>query len=604
MNNFNLTDLNLEDFYVPNTNFGTYIFNELLSTTFNDIKNNFSRLNKLPFRDEKFIILLKDQELKNAIKTFCTCFPIDINNPLIKDIKGFEFCSVSTKVNQLRLPYIIKELENETNQDRINILKIIIKITEDSSNFDNLYLWLDSLSNDIFLNIFFQIDKSYKNKITYNFYGLNILNIDPDIDNLYFYKKLIKLNVQIVGDIKFINYENNFIEYIHKSQKNYYFHDQLKNDINEKLYKKLMKNYLTYDSNIFYIYRSLKENNSANSMSTLNTNVNDIILFYLNKHNIIINNETTDILIKTKTSNSNGFEMLKILNVSQIPKDILEIQIFDTIQNPFLLYDFDINEYKDLEQLEINSESYNQKKLLNLINFNENTILKLKNINIVNVPIDNLNLKNLIYLKELTIKFSNKTLNNIYNIILNDNIEYIYINNINLNLQNFENYKNIKTIVLDNNDIKSLDLTNLEKLETIEISNNLISKIDLTKNLKLKNFFSVNNINLKEINLKNNMKLWQVKLVGKEIQNVTLPTKEYMQTYFEELDLNTKIIKRRRIYLLLELCSKRRTLCEKKKKITNEIQCSRCQKYVPKNLINNKRIKEYHNKQYPTLTCC
>lgn len=153
------------------------IINKLLEMNIKD--DDYERLSKIPFRSEEYLELTNPKQ-KDKIITLFTCLDSDniILNYLNLDIV------VCTKINQVKLK---KESDKQ-----------IIEIINQSSNFENIYLWLDTLNMKQFKKV------------------ISKIHMDKLFDNGYFTKKIINnkiFNIFEHDEFKYL-LNHNFIHFI------------------------------------------------------------------------------------------------------------------------------------------------------------------------------------------------------------------------------------------------------------------------------------------------------------------------------------------------------------------------------------------------------
>lgn len=343
------------------------------------------------------------------------------------------------------------------------------------------------------------------------------------------------------------------------------------------------------------------------NFESLNIDPKDVIGF--GEHNVRLKSfvETQNLLIKIFEKMNN----IEFLDFSYNIMEKLEPELFKNLTKLKKLYlsnnkfkylnNLDFKYLENLEELDI---SYNPIENLESDLFKNISKLKKLNLKFINSVAINLNIfKNLVNLEHLNIYYENDE-------FWNSNI---YIPNKNLsNKISLDNLINLKELTINENIIILEDkifknLINLEKLSILNNSLKHITKYNFYINQPNKLYLlNINNnietinsnafdslINLEEIIFKNN----HIKIID---INTFLKLKKLKRIFIESYYFyKTKIIKRKRIYLLYE---KQKDFYETQKDIIHDNICYRCKK----NSINKINIREeyFFGNVISYLTCC
>ena len=423
-------------------------------------------------------------------------------------------------------------------------------------------------------SIYEKTNNLFGNKLEDKLYNNSLLEQKENIDLFINQNNIIRNDNNIKPTINQVNNKmNNFENNINKTNNNKYIYESnfeinkiMNNNIDISNNKNISKNkeyYFNYqndesfnrlnEQNIYPI--NIKYNSMYKKESTNYINYNDI---YDYKTNIYINdlnkkeNEIKDNIYYNKI-NDNIYNYKEYLNEKDKTQEIINKNAFNTMNINFNANnEYNSNEFRLKNDLNINQEFKSNQKRLNL-NYDENNVnMQLNNLNINNENKDSYNdiekrynIKTYFQLSQKENLFSNNNNNNEKNISSfkeeNENNKYDYQSNINRNenvtksLRKYNSYSLPKSVYINNN-IED-NYTNI----TLGNNNNKIDETTQTNQTNENKFYSFtqnrnyrnkdkDNIDIKSSNTFDKVKEVNINI----IPNISNDNKSFIENNQEE----------------------------------------------------------------------
>ena len=229
-------------------------------------------------------------------------------------------------------------------------------------------------------------------------------------------------------------------------------------------------------------------NNNNNNLSISSNKLNDVTISGSKLKTLVFNNNTID------TLNLNSTPLLNSITINS--SALKNINIQDSSEP------LSLSVSSRADEMSLNGK-------VNELNLESPT---LKNLNVSNLGLINLNIDNC------------------------DNLEILNVNNNNLNSLHLNNNSQLININLSNNSISELDISSNTELSELIANSNKISSIDLSNNSKLSTL-ELNNNQLNSIDFSNNNRLLSLKINENNIKTLDFSN----CTYFESLSATNNL---------------------------------------------------------------